>query len=631
MSLLTITDLTLRIAGRTLLDAASLSVEPGRRIGLVGRNGAGKSTLLGAIAGDSAPDGGSITLSSRARMGRVKQETPEGEQSLIETVLAGDIERASLLSEAENTTDAMRLADVHERLLAIDAHSAPARAATILAGLGFDHEAQARPVSSFSGGWRMRVALATALFLNPDLLLLDEPTNHLDLEATIWLENWLRAFPGAALIVSHDRSLLDSTVHAIAHLDQGKLSLTPGGYDEFVRIRTEQALQQNRAAERIASQRAHMQSFVDRFRAKATKARQAQARLKALEKLPQIDSVIEDTPTRFAFPEPTQLPPPMMNLERVTVGYDGRAVLQGLSLRLDMDDRIALLGQNGRGKSTFAKLLAGRLDPMAGTVAHSPKLKIGYFAQHQSDELVLSDTPIDHMARAMPGAVPVAVRAQLARFGLDAARAETKVGELSGGEKARLLLALATRDAPHLLLLDEPTNHLDLDARDALIRALSAFEGAVILISHDAHLVEAVADRLWLVEDGTIQPFDGDMDAYRAWLLERARKANAEARATSDRPTEADKRDARRDRAEQRKAQAPLRKEAKAAEALLEQIVREKRKIEAQLADPALYDQGDSSKITQLNTKLAALSAQEQAAEDRWLMAEAALEDASSE
>ncbi|CDG38231.1 ABC transporter ATP-binding protein uup [Asaia bogorensis] len=627
VSLLTITDLTLRIAGRVLLDNASLSIDPGRKVGLVGRNGAGKSTLLAAIAGDLHPDGGTIQLSNRASMGRVKQETPEGDASLIDTVLAGDLERARLLHEAEAAHDPSRLADIHERLLVIDAHTAPARAASILSGLGFDHAAQQRPVSSFSGGWRMRVALATALFLNPDLLLLDEPTNHLDIEATIWLENWLKTFSGAAIVVSHDRSLLDSVVDSIAHLDKGKLSLTPGGYNEFIRIRTEQALQQNRAAERLAVQRAHMQSFVDRFRAKATKARQAQARLKALARLPQIDSVVEDSPTRFAFPEPTPLPPPMLSLENVSVGYDGRAVLSNLSCRLDLDDRIALLGQNGKGKSTFAKLLAGRLDPISGRVNHSPRLRIGYFAQHQGDELVLGDTPIDHMSRAMPDATPVAVRAQLDRFGLDAGKAESRVGDLSGGEKARLLLALATRNAPHLLLLDEPTNHLDLDARDALIRALCDFEGAVVLISHDSHLVESVADRLWLVDEGTITPFDDDMDGYRSWLVERARKAASDSRVESE-PDSAGRKDQRRDRAEQRKALAPLRKEAKAAEHLLEQLGKERQKIETRLADPALYAKSDAAEITKLNTRLAALRLEEQAAEERWLNAEAEIDEA---
>ncbi|MBS1017897.1 ABC-F family ATP-binding cassette domain-containing protein [Gluconobacter cerinus] len=638
MSLLTITDLTLRIAGRTLLDGASLTVDPGRKIGLIGKNGAGKSTLLGAIAGDIAPDGGTITLANRATMGRVKQETPSGDTSLIDTVLEGDIERAALLAEAETATDPARIADVHERLIAIDAYTAPARAGAILSGLGFDQDAQLRSVSDFSGGWRMRVSLATALFLSPDLLLLDEPTNHLDIEATLWLESWLAKFPGAALIVSHDRSLLDNTVDAIAHLDHQKLSLTPGGYDNFVRIRTEQALQQNRMAERIATQRAHMQSFVDRFRAKATKAKQAQARLKALERLPQIDSVVEDTPTRFSFPEPQPLPPPMITLDNVSLGYDGRVVLKGLNQRLDMEDRIALLGQNGRGKSTFAKLLAGRLDPMAGSYNHSPKLKIGYFAQHQADELVLSETPIDHMARAMPDATPVAVRSQLARFGLDVNRAETRVSELSGGEKARLLLALSTRDAPHLLILDEPTNHLDLDARDALIRALSEFEGAVILISHDSHLVESVADRFWLVEDGTIAPFDGDMAEYKAWLVERARKARAENternknanRPASQEASQATAPQKKIDRKELTRALAPLRRKIRDAEAKLAQINREKEKIETKLADPELYQSGNPGEIASLNAHLSALNATQEKTEELWLEAQAELEDASA-
>src|ERR1700710_827282 len=413
MSLLVISAAVIRMGGRTLLNGADLTIDPGRRIGLVGRNGAGKTTLLRAIAGEVAIDGGDIRLSSRARLATVRQEAPEGPMSLLDTVLQGDPERLSLLAESE-TTDPHRLAEVHERLVTISADSAPARAATILAGLGFDEAAQGRPVAEFSGGWRMRVALATALFLQPDLLLLDEPTNHLDLEATLWLETWLQRFPGAALIVSHDRDLLDRAVEAIAHLDRGKISLTPGGYDEFVRIRTEQALQQNRAAERIAQRRAHMQSFVDRFRASATKARQAQARIKALERLPDIESVVEGAPPRFAFPEPEPLAPPMLTMSRVDAGYDGRAVLRDLSLRMDMDDRIALLGANGNGKSTFAKLVAGRLAPMRGTLWHTRQLRVGYFAQHQAEELVADETPIAHMARALPEALPPAARAQLA-------------------------------------------------------------------------------------------------------------------------------------------------------------------------------------------------------------------------
>jgi ATP-binding cassette, subfamily F, member 3 len=626
LSLLVISGLTLRIAGRTLLDGADLTVEPGRRIGLLGRNGAGKSTLLAAIAGDIAPDGGEIRLSQRARLARIRQEAPSGAASLLQTVLDGDTERAALLDESEHATDPARIADIHERLLAIGAESAPSRAASILAGLGFDAAAQARSVDEFSGGWRMRVALATALFLQPDLLLLDEPTNHLDLEATLWLETWLQRFPGAALIVSHDRDLLDRAVEAIAHLDRGRISLTPGGYDEFVRIRTEQALQQNRAAERIAQRRAHMQSFVDRFRASATKARQAQARIKALERLPDIESVVEEAPTRFAFPEPEQLAPPMLTMSRVDAGYDGRAVLRDLSLRMDMDDRIALLGANGNGKSTFAKLVAGRLAPMRGTLWHTRQLRVGYFAQHQAEELVADETPIAHMARALPEALPPAVRAQLARFGLDADRANTPTRDLSGGEKARLLLALATRDAPQLLILDEPTNHLDIDAREALVRALAEFGGAVLLISHDAHLVELVADRLWLVGDGTVKPFEGDMAEYRAWLLERARNANRETGRAADAP--ASQQPDRRERAEQRRALAPLRKRARDAEALLARLAEERARLERRLADPKLYASGAIDEITRANTRLAAIGREQEQAEEDWLLAEQELESA---
>ena len=576
MSLLTITGLTLRMAGRTLLDRADLTIDPGRRIGLVGRNGAGKSTLLRAISGELGADGGDIHFSARASMAQVRQTAPSGPQSLLDTVLEGDPERLALLREVEEPDPA--------------------------------------------GGWRMRVALATALFAAPDLLLLDEPTNHLDLEATLWLETWLARFPGAALVVSHDRGLLDRAVDSIAHLDRQKISLTPGGYTEFVRIRTEQAMQLGRAAERIAAQREHMQKFVDRFRASATKARQAQARIKALARLPVIDTVIEAAPTRFAFPEPVQLAPPILSLERVSVGYDNTPVLRGLSLSIDMEDRIALLGANGNGKSTFAKLIAGRLDPLAGDLRRSGKLRVGYFAQHQEAELVATDTPVAHMARALPQATPPQVRAQLARFGLDADRAETPTQNLSGGERARLLLALATRDAPGLLILDEPTNHLDIDARDALVRALGEYQGAVLLITHDPDLVELVSDRLWLVGDGTVRPYDGDMDDYRALLAERARPARAEAAPT--------RRDDRRDRAEARQNLAPLRRQARAAEALIAKLEAERAAIETKLADPKIYLAGRAGEITAANTRLAAIARETAAAEADWLAAEEALESA---
>ena len=524
MSVLILDNLSYSIAGRPLLEHAGLLVDPGRRIGLIGRNGAGKSTLLKLIAGQLQPDGGTIRLGQRVRLGYVAQEAPSGEATPLDVVLRADTERTALLEAAVNpASPPERIAEIHDRLLTIESDAAPARAAAILSGLGFNADAQSRPMRSFSGGWRMRVALAAVLFSAPDLLLLDEPTNHLDLEATLWLETYLARFPGAILLVSHDRQLLDRAVEAIAHLDRGKIALTPGGFAEFLRIKTEKALQQARVAKKAAEQRAHMQKFVDRFRAKASKARQAQSRIKALERMPQIESVVEDRATRFAFPEPDQLAPPMLSLDGVDIGYDGKPILTGVSLRIDMEDRIALLGTNGNGKSTLAKLLAGRLTPLRGRQFRTGNLRTGYFAQHQEEDLVADNTPYDHLARALPKATPPQIRAQAARFGLDADRVNTKVSAMSGGERARLLLALATRDAPHLLILDEPTNHLDIDSRRALLDALNDYEGAVILITHDRSLMELVADRLWLAADGTVAPFDGDMDDYAKFVLDRAR------------------------------------------------------------------------------------------------------------
>ena len=521
MSVLSLENVSYSIAGRNLLERASLMVDPGRRIGLIGRNGAGKSTLLKLIAGEISADGGSIRFGQRVRLGYVAQEAPSGDITPLEVVLKADLERAALLAEAEDPKTAPeRIAEIHDRLVTIEADAAPARAASILSGLGFSTEWQTRPMSSFSGGWRMRVALAAVLFAAPDLLLLDEPTNHLDLEATLWLEQYLAKFPGAVLLVSHDRQLLDRAVEAIAHLDGGKLTLTPGGFAEYIRIKTEKALQLGRAAERAAEQRAHMQKFVDRFRASATKAKQAQSRIKAIERMPQIESVVEDKVTRFSFPEPNKLAPPMLSLDNVDIGYDGKAVLSGVSLRVDMEDRIALLGTNSNGKSTLAKFLAGRLAPLAGRQFRTGNLRVGYFAQHQEEDLVMTETPYEHLSRALPKATPPQVRAQAARFGLDADRVNTKVGAMSGGEKARLLLALATRDAPHLLILDEPTNHLDIDARDALVRALADFEGAVLLISHDPYLVDLVADRLLLVANGKVTALEGDLASYAASVTE---------------------------------------------------------------------------------------------------------------
>ncbi len=619
MSVLEITAVSYAIQGRMLLDRADLAIAAGQRVGLIGANGAGKSTLLRLIAGELAADGGEIRLAGRARLAWVRQEAPTGAGSVLETVLAADQERLTLLAESAGAAPA-RLAEIHERLRAIGAEAAPARAARILAGLGFDAAAQARPIADFSGGWRMRVALASALFLAPDLLLLDEPTNHLDLEAALWLESWLMRFSGAVLVVSHDRGLLDRAVHAIAHLDRGKLSLTPGGFEAFARITAERRAQEARAAARVAGERARIEAFVARFRAKATKARQAQSRIKALERLPQTVAVVEAAPARFDFPAPRPIAPPMLRLDAVSVGYDGTPVLRGISLRLDMEDRVALLGANGNGKSTLAKLLVGRLAPLAGEIERARGLSVGYFAQHQLEDLLVEESPLDHLARVLPRANVTALRAHLARFGLDAERVERRVGELSGGERARLALALATREAPHLLVLDEPTNHLDIDARQALVTALAEFPGAVVLISHDAHLIDLIADRLWLVANGRVQAFDGDLAAYRAGL------ATPEPAAASER-RESNARLARRARADERVASAPLRRAAQAAEARLAALTAERQAIEGLLADPALYAATSAADIVRANKRLAAIADAIAEAEEAWLAAASALEE----
>ncbi len=616
MSVLILDAVSYSIAGRNLLERASLMVDPGRRVGLIGRNGAGKSTLLKLIGGELQPDGGSIRLGARTRLGYVAQEAPGGDATPLEVVLRADAERSALLAEANDPAVAPeRVAELHDRLLTIEADAAPARAAAILSGLGFATEAQARPMSSFSGGWRMRVALAAVLFSAPDLLLLDEPTNHLDLEATLWLEQYLEKFPGAVLLVSHDRQLLDRAVEAIAHLDGGKLTLTPGGFAEFIRIKTERALQQGRAAEKAAEARAHMQKFVDRFRAKASKARQAQSRIKALERMPQIEAVVEDHATRFSFPEPNKLAPPMLSLDGVDIGYDGRAVLRDVSLRLDMEDRIALLGTNGNGKSTLAKLLAGRLQPMKGRQFRTGNLRVGYFAQHQEEDLIGGETPYQHLSRVLPKATPPQVRAQAARFGLDADRVNTKVSAMSGGERARLLLALATRDAPHLLILDEPTNHLDIDARDALVKALAEFEGAVLLISHDPYLVDLVADRLLLVADGRVTALEGDLESYAASVTGAAPARESKARKGE-----------KKDRGEARGKTAPLKQAAKEAEQRVAKLNAERRMLETQLADPRMYGPAKAKDVSYLNQRMKAIARDVEAAEQEWLAAEAALE-----
>ncbi|MFN4112622.1 MAG: ABC-F family ATP-binding cassette domain-containing protein [Sphingomonadaceae bacterium] len=520
--MLTIDGLTVRLGGRTILERASATVPHGARVGLIGRNGAGKSTLMKAVIGEIEPDDGEISKPARARIGYIAQQAPSGSITPEQVVLAADVERAQLLTEADTCTDPDRLGEVHERLLAIDAYSAPARAAKILSGLGFDEDMQHRPIDSFSGGWKMRVALGALLFSEPDILLLDEPSNHLDLEATLWLENFLKSYPATLLVISHERDLLNKVVDHILHLQGGQLTLYPGGYDAFEKQRAERAAQLAAAKASQDAQRARLQDYVARNSARASTAKQAQSRAKMLAKMQPIAALMEDPSLSFDFPDPGELRSPMITLDKAAVGYgDGPPVLQRLNLRIDADDRIALLGRNGNGKTTLARLLAAQLTPADGGMNAPGKLKVGYFTQYQVEELAGDDTPLALMARAMEGKSPGAIRGQLGRFGFSGSRAETRVEKLSGGERARLALALITRDAPHLLILDEPTNHLDVDAREALIQALNGYSGAVILISHDRHMVELTADRLVLVDQGTAREYAGSMTDYIDFVLGR--------------------------------------------------------------------------------------------------------------
>ena len=615
-AMLRIDDISYSVEGRPLFEHASATIPTGHKVGLVGRNGTGKTTLFRLIRGELALEGGMISLPARARVGGVAQEVPSSSTSLLDTVLAADTERAALLAESATAHDAHRIAEIQTRLADIDAWSAEGRASAILRGLGFTAEEMLRPCSDFSGGWRMRVALAGVLFAQPDYLLLDEPTNYLDLEGALWLEAYLQKYPHTVLIISHDRGLLNRAVGGILHLDNRKLTYWTGPYDQFARQMAERRAVQAAEAKKQELRRAHLQSFVDRFKAKASKATQAQSRVKMLEKMTPITPPEEARKMVFTFPTPEELAPPIVNMDAAAVGYGGPPILRRLSLRVDQDDRIALLGRNGEGKSTLSKLLAGKLAPCEGRVVRSGKLRVGYFAQHQVDELHIDETPLQHVQRLRPDEGQPRLRARLAGFGLLADQAETVVGRLSGGQKARLSLLLATIDAPHLLILDEPTNHLDMESREALVEALTEYSGAVILVSHDMHLLGLVADRLWLVKDGSVTPYTEDLEAYRRMLL-----AGEDDVKTAAKPVEKPKK-ASRDEI------TALRAEVRKCEERVAKLNEMRDRLATKLADPALYEKDRAGERETWQKKYAEVMEGLDRAETMWLSAQEKLDAA---
>jgi ATP-binding cassette subfamily F protein 3 len=623
--MLSITDISVRIAGRLLIDHGSAQIVPGARVGLVGRNGAGKSTLFQAIRGELPTETGTITIPPRWRVGSLAQEAPNGPESLIEVVLKADLERDALLREAETADDPHRIAEIQTRLVDIDAHSAPARAAAILSGLGFSSADQARSCSEFSGGWRMRVALAATLFAAPDLLLLDEPTNYLDLEGTLWLEDHLASYPRTVIVISHDRDLLDTSVDQILHLDRGKLTLYRGSYSSFEEQRATREMLDAKHAKRQEAERKRLQAFVDRFKAKASKARQAQSRVKMLERMKPIAALVTQDVREISFPAPEKmLSPPIIAVDDVSVGYEPKKpVLNRITLRIDNDDRIALLGANGNGKSTLVKLLASRLSPFSGTITRAEKISIAYFAQHQLDELNEDGSPYDHVRKLMPDAPETKVRGRTGAIGFSGKAGDTLVKSLSGGEKARLLLGLATFFGPNMIILDEPTNHLDIDSRAALAEAINEFPGAVIMVSHDRYLIEACADRLWVVADQTVTTYDGDLDDYRRMVLSaRGLRTNSRDRDSNERGNGRDK--PARNGNEKR---LPLKQKISEAEAEIARINGIIAKIDTALALPDLFTR-DPKQAAQLSKARAGAASALQRAEEEWLAASSQYDEA---
>ena len=617
--MLAITNLTYRIQGRELFEDASVVLPTGSKTGFVGKNGTGKTTLFHLIQGHLGADSGSIELNKKARIGAVAQEAPAGNESVLDVVLAADKERTALLAEAETATDPHRISDIYTRLADIDAYSAEARASSILKGLGFEQDRQLAPTHELSGGWRMRVALAGVLFSQPDLLLLDEPTNYLDLEGTLWLEKYLATYPYTVFMISHDRDLLNKAVNSIIHLEHRKLTFYKGNYDTFETTRRMQMELNNKSRDKSLEQIAHLQKFVDRFKAKATKAKQAQSRMKMIEKLKPPAAMFDEYAAPFKFQQPKDEPPtPMITLERVAAGYGDKAILRNVTMRIDPDDRIALVGVNGNGKSTFAKLLAGDIPVMDGTLRKGKKLEIAHFAQHQMDKLQPEWTPLEHMVDLMPLDNEARRRSRLAQMGLTTSRMDTKAKNLSGGERARLLMGIITFGGPGMMILDEPTNHLDIDSRDALVHALNDYDGAVLIISHDRHLIEATCDTLWIAEGGTIRELDEDLDTYQRNITStKEGKGNAKGEQKSS------KQEAISKRAEV----APLRKSVKETETKIARLRVEIDKIDAQLADPKVYN-GAPERVIALGKDKARFAADLESSEEQWLALSAELEDA---
>jgi ATP-binding cassette, subfamily F, member 3 len=619
--MLSITEISVRIAGRLLIDHGSAQIVPGARVGLVGRNGAGKSTLFHAIRGELPTETGSITIPPRWRVGSLAQEAPNGPESLLDVVLKADLERDALLREADTAHDPHRIAEIQTRLVDIDAHSAPARAAAILSGLGFSTTDQALPCQEFSGGWRMRVALAATLFAAPDLLLLDEPTNYLDLEGTLWLEDHLANYPRTVIVISHDRDLLDTSVDQILHLDRGKLTLYRGTYSSFEEQRATREMLDAKHAKRQEAERKRLQAFVDRFKAKASKARQAQSRVKMLERMKPVAALVTQDVREISFPAPEKiLSPPIIAVDNVSVGYDPKhPVLNRVTLRIDNDDRIALLGSNGNGKSTLVKLLANRLAPFSGSITRADKISIAYFAQHQLDELNEDGSPYDHVRKLMPDAPETKVRGRTGAIGFSGKAGDTLVRSLSGGEKARLLLGLATFFGPNMIILDEPTNHLDIDSRAALAEAINEFPGAVIMVSHDRYLIEACADQLWVVADHAVTSYDGDLDDYRRMILStRGMRTNSRDRGGNGRDKP------QRNKGEKR---VPLKQKISDAEAEIARINGIISKIDTALALPDLFKR-DPKQAAQLSKARAGAASALLRAEEEWLAASSQYDDA---